>query len=75
MVILLIILAMVSIRGLTGKDGLLTSSSNVANEYVVEQYREQVNQLAHSIILKDSFMREENNNREYGRGYGRRGLD
>ena len=75
MVILLIILAMVSIKGVLGTGGILTSSTNVANEYVVEQYREQVNQLAQSIIIKDSLLRKNNNKRKYGRRNGRRRLD
>ncbi len=56
MVILLIILAMVSIKALTGKEGILASSSNIANEYVIQQYGEQIEQLVHSIILKDSLI-------------------
>ncbi len=75
MVILLIILAMVSIKGVLGTGGILTSSTNVANEYVVEQYREQVNQLAQSIIIKDSLLRKNNNKRKHGRRNGRRRLD
>ena len=57
MVILILILAAISIKGLTGKEGILASSSNIANEYVVQQYREQIEQLVHSIILKDSLIR------------------
>ena len=57
MVILLIILAMVSIKAVTGKEGILASSSNITNEYVIEQYREQIEQLVNSIILKDSLIR------------------
>ena len=75
MIILLIILAMVSIKAVTGKEGILASSSNIANEYVVQQYREQIEQLAHSIILKDSLMRKDNNKRKYGRRNGKRRLD
>ena len=75
MVILLILLAMVSIKAVTGKEGILASSSNIANEYVVQQYGEQIEQLAHSIILKDSLIRKNNNKREYGRRNGKRRLD
>jgi len=75
MVILLIILAMVSIKAVTGKEGILASSSNIANEYIVQQYGEQIEQLAHSIILKDSLIRKNNNVRKYGRRNGKRRLD
>ena len=75
MVILLIILAMVSIKVVTGKEGILASSSNIANEYVIQQYGEQIEQLVHSIILKDSLMRKNNNKRKYGRRNGKRRLD
>ena len=71
MIILLIILAILSIKAVTGKEGILASSSNIANEYIVQQYGEQIEQLAHSIILKDSLMRK-NNKRKYGRGNGKR---
>ena len=75
MVILLILLAMVSIKAVTGKEGILASSSNIANEYVIQQYGEQIEQLVHSIILKDSLMRKNNNKRKYGRRNGKRRLD
>ena len=75
MIILLILLAMVSIKAVTGKEGILASSSNIANEYVVQQYGEQIEQLAHSIILKDSLIRKNNNKRKYGRRNGKRRLD
>ena len=75
MIILLILLAMVSIKAVTVKEGILASSSNIANEYIVQQYGEQIEQLAHSIILKDSLMRKNNNKRKYGRRNGKRRLD
>ena len=75
MIILLILLAMVSIKAVTGKEGILASSSNIANEYVVQQYGEQIEQLAHSIILKDSLIRKNNNKRKHGRRNGKRRLD
>ncbi len=75
MVILLIILAMVSIKAVTGKEGILDSSSNIANEYVIQQYREQIEQLVSSIILKDSLIRKNNNFRKHGRRNGKRRLD
>ena len=75
MVILLIILAMVSIKAVTGKEGILASSTTVANQYVIEQYREQIEQLVQSIILKDSLLRKNNNNKKHGRRNGKRRLD
>ena len=75
MIILLILLAMVSIKAVTGKEGILASSGNIANEYVIQQYGEQIEQLVHSIILKDSLMRKNNNKRKYGRRNGKRRLD
>ena len=75
MVILLIILAMVSIKAVTGKEGILASSSNIANEYVIQQYGEQIEQLVTSIILKDSLIRKNNNVKKYGRRNGKRRLD
>ncbi len=75
MVILVVILAAISIKGLTGKEGIFASSSKIGNEYVIAQYGEQVEQLANSIILKDSLARKNHNNRKYGRGNGKRRLD
>lgn len=75
MVILLIILAMVSIKAVTGKEGIIASSTTVANQYVIGQYREQIEQLVHSIILKDSLIRKDNNKKEYGRRNGKGRMD
>ena len=75
MVLLLIILAMISIKAVTGKEGIFVSSSNITNEYVVQQYGEQIEQLVHSIILKDSLLRKINNKTKHGRRYGKRRLD
>ena len=59
MVLLLIILAMVSIKGLTGNESIIASSTKIANEYVLQQAKEYVEQLARSIILKDLLKGEE----------------
>ena len=75
MVILLIILATVSIKGLTGKEGIFATSSKIGNEHIIVQYGEQVEQLANSIILKDSLKRKDDNNWKYGRRNGKRRLD
>ena len=75
MIILLVILAAVTIRGITGHEGILDSSAQITQTYVIEQYREQVQELARGIILKDSILRKRNNTRKYGRRNGRRILD
>ena len=53
-IILIVILAAITIRGLTGKEGLLATSTKVANEYVVKQNQEQIEMLLQSIILEDA---------------------
>ena len=75
MVILLIILAMVSIKAVTGKEGILASSAQIGNEYIIQQYKEQLEQLVHSIILKDSLLRKNNHNRKLSRRHRKRRLD
>ena len=75
MILLLVILAAVTIRGITGKEGILDSSTQITKTYIIEQYREQVQELARGIILKDSVLRKRNNTRKYGRRNGRRRLD
>ena len=74
-IVLMIILAAVTIRGITGHEGILDSSSEITNTYIIEQYREQVQELARGIILKDSILRKRDNTREYGRRNARRELD
>ena len=75
MIIILVILAAVTIRGITGHEGILDSSAQIAQTYIVEQYREQVQELARSIILKDSILRKRDDIRKYGRRNGSRKLD
>ena len=74
-IVLMIILAAVTVRGITGHEGILDSSAEITNTYMVEQYREQVQELAREIILKDSILRKRNNTRKYGRRNARRRLD
>ena len=71
----MIILAAVTIRGITGHEGILDSSMEITQNYIIEQYREQVQELAREIILKDSILRKRDNTREYGRGNARGELD
>jgi hypothetical protein len=42
-IIVLLILATVSIATLTGENGILNKSSNVKEEYIIEQYKEEIN--------------------------------
>ena len=54
MIMLLIILSTVVISGITGKEGIIISSEEIADDYKYQQYKEQVEQLAHNIIVSDS---------------------
>ena len=74
-IVILVIISAVTIRGITGHEGILDSSSEITNTYIIEQYREQVQELAREIILKDSILRKRDNIREYGRGNARGELD
>ncbi len=74
-IVILVIISAVTIRGITGHEGILDSSSEITNTYIIEQYREQVQELAREIILKDSILRKRNNTREYGRRNARSRLD
>ena len=53
-VILLVILASVAIVQITGDEGIITSTETAVDEYDYQQYKERLEQLAHSIILADS---------------------
>ena len=75
MIILLILLAMVSIKAVTGKEGIFSSSTNIANEHVIVHYKEQLEQLVNSIILKDSLLRKNNHTKQHGRRHRERRLD
>ena len=56
-------------------NGILDASTEITKTYIIEQYREQVQELARGIILKDSILRKRDNTREYGGGNARRELD
>jgi len=51
-VIILIILAVVSIKGLTGEESIIKVSETATEDYNILQYKEQIEQLRESIILK-----------------------
>ncbi|MCI9365638.1 MAG: hypothetical protein HFJ54_03350 [Clostridia bacterium] len=51
-VILLIILTVVSIRAIAGEEGIIRVSSEATEDYNILQYKEQIEQLRESIILK-----------------------
>ena len=51
-IILLILLAAVSIKAITGEESILKVSSNATEDYNILQYKEQIEQLRESIILK-----------------------
>ena len=53
-IILLVILASVAIVQITGDEGIITSTEVAVEEYDYQQYKERLEQLAHSIILADS---------------------
>ena len=50
------ILSAVAIRGITGDEGIIVGTETATENYVIEQYREQIQQLVQSIILKDSLV-------------------
>ena len=56
MTIILVILSAVAIRGITGDEGIIVGTETATENYVIEQYREQIQQLVQSIILKDSLV-------------------
>ena len=53
-VILLVILTSVVVAQITGDEGIITSTEVAVDEYDYQQYKERLEQLAHSIILADS---------------------
>ena len=53
-VILLVILASVAIVQITGDEGIITSTETATDSYRYQQYKEQIEQLVHSIIINDS---------------------
>ena len=56
MIIILVILAAVTIRGLTGNTGIISSTQVAAEEYKIEQYKEQVLELRENAISEYSMM-------------------
>ena len=54
--VILVILSAVAIRGITGDEGIIVGTETATENYVIEQYREQIQQLVQSIILKDSLV-------------------
>jgi len=57
-IIILIILAVVSIRGLTGEESIIKVSETATEDYNILQYKEQIEQLRESIILKSEISGE-----------------
>jgi len=51
MIIILVILAGITIRGLTGNGGIVTEAETAAVEYKIAGYREQIEQKVRSIIV------------------------
>ena len=52
MVIVIVILAGITVRGITGREGILDQTMTTANEYNIEQYKEQIATLRDSIVLE-----------------------
>ena len=51
-IIILILLAAVSLKAITGEEGILKVSTDATEDYNILQYKEQIEQLRDSIILK-----------------------
>ena len=59
MIIILVILAAITIRGLTGNTGILETTQVAAEEYKIEEYKEQVTELRENAIAEYSIMGKE----------------
>ena len=57
-IIILILLAAVSIKWVTGQEGILKVSSDATEDYNILQYKEQIENLRESIILKSEIAGE-----------------
>ncbi len=53
-VILLVILVGVAVSQITGDEGIIVGTEEAVDDYKYQQYKEQIEQLVHSIILADS---------------------
>ena len=56
MIIILVVLAAVTIRGLTGETGIIDTTQVAAEEYKIEQYKEQLLELRENAIAEYSMM-------------------
>lgn len=59
MIIILIILSVVIVRGITGDESIITTTEEVAEDYNITSYREQLEQIVRSIIIEYSARGEE----------------
>ena len=53
-VILLVILVGVAVSQITGDEGIIVGTEEAVDDYKYQQYKEQIEQLVHSIIIADS---------------------
>ena len=53
-VILLVILVGVAVSQITGDEGIIVGTETAVDDYKYQQYKEQIEQLVHSIIIADS---------------------
>ena len=53
-IILLVILVGVTVSQITGDEGIIVGTEEAVDDYKYQQYKEQIEQLVHSIILADS---------------------
>ena len=68
MIIILVVLAAVTIRGIAGSEGLISSTETAAVEYKIASYEEQIEQKVRSIIIANAALGKETTTHDIAKG-------
>ncbi len=64
MIILIVILSAVTVRGLTGKGGLIETAGNAAEEHKIVTYKEKIEQNVRETVVAKAVLRKNSNTSE-----------